>query len=190
MGGTNYIQSAVWVSFDGGENFIQTGDGMPPTMVHEMCMDVDENFLFAATDAGPYVYSMAQEEWFDLGGLETPIQRYVSCEFVESENTARFASYGRGIWDFKLSDVTSVDEISTAFDANIYPNPANDGRFTFDYIDYSEVKVIDIQGRIVSEFALLPGANPINLSFLNRGTYLMLGVDLHGRPIKEKIIID
>jgi hypothetical protein len=51
-------------------------------MVHEMCMDVDENFLFAATDAGPYVYSMAQEEWFDLGGLETPIQRYVSCEFV------------------------------------------------------------------------------------------------------------
>ncbi|MEO9531259.1 MAG: T9SS type A sorting domain-containing protein [Crocinitomicaceae bacterium] len=190
IGGTNYIQSSVWVSFDGGENFVQTGDGMPATMTHEMCMDSNEEFLFAATDAGPYVYSMSQEEWFYLGGLDAPIQSYVSCEFVENENTARFASYGRGIWDFKLSDVTSIEENPDENLANIYPNPSSNGQFTFNYIDYSQVKVVDMQGRIVVEFAILPGDNPINLSFLNQGTYLMVGVDAHGRTIKEKVVID
>ena len=188
MGGTNYIQSAVWMSVDGGENFVQT-DGLPPTMVHEMCMDEDENFLFAATDAGPYVYSISQEEWFDLGGLETPVQRYVSCEFIVSENTVRFASYGRGIWDFKLADVTSVEEMAVESEVNIYPNPSKNGRFTFDAIDYSKIKVVDLQGRVVVEFAVLPGANPIDLSFLSQGAYLMVGVDLHGRVIKEQVII-
>ncbi|MFT4600558.1 MAG: hypothetical protein ACI857_000733 [Arenicella sp.] len=190
VGGTNYGTSPVWYSTNGGEDFIATGDGIPGTMVHEMCMNDDESLLFAASDAGPYVYSVAQDEWFYLGGVDAPIQSYTSCEFISSEQIVRFASYGRGIWDFKMSDVTSVDEEVVNVHEKVYPNPSKDGRFTIETADYAQVKIFDMTGREVGQLALLPGANHLNLGYLGSGTYLMAGTDLYGRVIQQKIVID
>ena len=189
VGGTNYINSPVWVSTDGGENFVPTGDGIPSTMVHEMCMDEQENFLFAATDAGPYAYSIAQEEWFYIGGTDAPIQNFISCEFIASENIVRFATWGRGIWDFNLSDVSGLDK-ETAEENNIYPNPSKTGQITISVRHSGIVKVFDLNGKEQLTVGLLPGENKLNLSFLKPGVYVIAGTDEKGYPIQEKLIIE
>lgn len=189
VGGTNYINSPVWVSTDGGINFTPTGAGIPSTMVHEMCMDEQENFLFAATDAGPYVYSLEQEEWFYIGGSDAPIQNFISCEYISSENVVRFATWGRGIWDFALSDVSGLDEEKESL-SNVYPNPSKDGYINVTTKNGGIIKVFNMNGQEQLMVGLLPGNNPLNLSFLGVGVYVLVGTDDKGHPITEKLIIE
>jgi hypothetical protein len=35
--------------------------------------------------------------------LGAPEQEYWDVDFVDAQNTARFSTYGRGIWDFVLA---------------------------------------------------------------------------------------
>ena len=39
-----------------------------------------------------------------MSGLSAPDQTYWSVDFVPEINTARFGTYGRGIWDFVLDE--------------------------------------------------------------------------------------
>ncbi|MBD3637944.1 MAG: T9SS type A sorting domain-containing protein [Crocinitomicaceae bacterium] len=190
LGGTNYQSSPVWMSVDGGQNFTALWNGdLPNTMVHELCMDANEDFLFAATDAGPYVYDRNQEEWFDLSGTSAPVQEYITCEYVEVDNLVRFATWGRGIWDFKMQDVTGIDESSEDLSLNsIYPNPS-DGKITILSDDYYRTKVYALNGKEVASTALIPGQNKLNLEFLNSGTYVMVSMSSKGIVRKEKLII-
>lgn len=175
FGGSGYSNPPVYVSTDGGENFTAMNNGLPPTVVHEMCMDPNENFLFAATDAGPYVYSMAQEEWFDISGNDAPIQEYMTCEYVESENIVRFATWGRGIWDFQIIDASSVEEeISEESKINIYPNPAPNGQFKISSNDNYNCVVYNLAGSKVVDINVIKGGNNMNLSFLTKGHYFLI----------------
>ena len=60
--------------------------------------------LFAATEIGPYVYSKNDNEWYFLSGVSAPDQTYWSVDYIPEINTARFGTYGRGIWDFVLNE--------------------------------------------------------------------------------------
>ena len=78
--------------------------GLPNTLVFELSGTLDDSIIFAATEIGPYGYLANQEEWFLLSGLSAPDQTYWSVDFVPEINTARFGTYGRGIWDFVLDE--------------------------------------------------------------------------------------
>jgi photosystem II stability/assembly factor-like uncharacterized protein len=189
LGGTNYQSSPIHMSVDGGQNFTQLDNGAPFTMVHEMAMDPQENFLFAATDAGPYVYDMLQAEWFDLTGLDAPIQEYKSVEFVAADNIVRFATWGRGIWDFKIADVTGIEDEEVAIEINsVYPNPSN-GVMTVNVEDYSKAKIFNLNGQEMLQLGLVPGNNKLNLSFLDAGVYVMVSMNSKGLVWKEKLVI-
>ena len=58
----------------------------------------------AATEIGPYVYSRNDNEWYFLSGVSAPDQTYWSVDYIPEINTARFGTYGRGIWDFVLNE--------------------------------------------------------------------------------------
>ncbi len=103
-GGSGYSNAAVWKSADGGETFTAMSNGLPNTLVHEIVANIDESMLFAATDAGPYVYIVEDNQWYSLIGANTPIQNYTSVEYIHALNTVRFATYGRGIHDFAISE--------------------------------------------------------------------------------------
>jgi len=60
--------------------------------------------LFAATELGPYAYVDGEDEWINIMGLTAPDQTYWSLEYVPEINTARFGTYGRGIWDFIIDE--------------------------------------------------------------------------------------
>ncbi|UKN02930.1 T9SS type A sorting domain-containing protein [Paracrocinitomix mangrovi] len=189
LGGTNYFSSCVYMSIDSGQTFVPLNNGdLPNATCYELCMDPEENFLFAATDAGPYVYDMNQEEWFDLSGDVAPIQYYISCEYIASQDIVRFATWGRGIWDFYMADVTGTEEMAT-YDINkIYPNP-NNGQFNINSENGALLKVFDLNGKQLANLALLPGINPINLSHLSSGTYVLVSMDQNGIMRKDKLVI-
>ena len=66
-------------------------------------------YYFAATELGPYVYLSEEEVWVDLAGISAPDQTYWSVEFIPQLNTARFGTYGRGIWDFIIEESNIIN---------------------------------------------------------------------------------
>ena len=99
--------SPVYVSENYGEDFVPLNNGLPQTSVNKLVLSDDGNYLFAATDVGAYVMPTSGDEWFDLGG---PEQIYKDVEYVSSLKIVRFATYGRGIWDFDMSNVPTESE--------------------------------------------------------------------------------
>lgn len=103
LSGSGYSNPGVYISNNGGASFSPLNNGLPATYVTELELNDSESLLFAATDAGPYVYVFAQGQWYSLVGAATPLQAFKSVEYLSSTNTARFTTYGRGVWDLVLS---------------------------------------------------------------------------------------
>ena len=104
IGGSGYSNSPVYVSSNHGHTFEEMNTGLPNTLVFQLAGTPNDDILFAATEIGPYGYSSNSDEWFLLSGLSAPDQTYWTVDYIPEINTARFGTYGRGIWDFKLSE--------------------------------------------------------------------------------------
>ena len=84
-------------------------NGLPSTLVFQLAGTPNDIILFAATEIGPYAYSRNENEWFLLSGISAPDQTYWTVDYIPEINTARFGTYGRGIWDFVLDNNYSVN---------------------------------------------------------------------------------
>jgi hypothetical protein len=104
IGGSGYSNSPVYVSYNHGETFSAMDNGLPNTLVFQLSGTSDDALLFAATEIGPYGYSHNENEWFLLSGISAPDQTYWTVDYIPDINTARFGTYGRGIWDFVIDD--------------------------------------------------------------------------------------
>ncbi len=103
IGGSGYGGDTVYRSTDGGENWSPWSEGMPSTTAFTMAEARDgSGRLFAATETAAYVRHPTDGEWEDLTGADAPVTTYWSVEILPHENTARFGTYGRGIWDFRM----------------------------------------------------------------------------------------
>ena len=109
IGGSGYSNSAVYVSYNHGQTFSPMDNGLPNTLVFQLAGTPDDVILFAATEIGPYGYSSNQDEWFLLTGLSAPDQTYWTVDYIPGINTARFGTYGRGIWDFILNNNYNIN---------------------------------------------------------------------------------
>jgi hypothetical protein len=110
-GGSGYSNPGFYRSTNGGVSFTALTNGLPATLISDLAFSADEKFVFAATDAGPYVYSVVNNQWYSLQDAQgTPAYvKYTSVEFVTASNTVRFATYGRGIWDLVLMQSVPVE---------------------------------------------------------------------------------
>lgn len=186
ISGSGYSNPAVFFSDDNGVTF-NSIEGLEPCMVYQIDMNTSEDVLFAATSIGPYIYILEQNKWYHIAGLDAPEQHYWSVNYLADDNIARFATYGRGIWDFKINNlVTSIndDQINPNIVINLQPNPIIDD-FTI-IVDNApseliEIKLFDLNGRLIS---LLFEGNidkALNLDFkmsdygnLSSGNYLII----------------
>lgn len=146
IGGNGYNNPGVFVSYDNGQTFESMDNGLPQTLVFDLDVSDDDRFLFAATEVGPYVYIKEKEQWFDLAGISAPAQEYWTVQYLAEEKRVRFGTYGRGIWDFKISEITSVNIIEPGenyeIKLNNYPNPFNPStQIRFSLNEQSEVKI-------------------------------------------------
>ena len=119
IGGSGYSNTPVYVSFNHGETFTALNNGLPNTLVFELAGTPNDDLIFAATEIGPYVYSENLNEWFFLSGLTAPDQTYWSVDYIPEINTARFGTYGRGIWDFVIDGNYNINLGDVNLDNNV-----------------------------------------------------------------------
>ena len=109
IAGSGYSNPGVYRSTVHGQSFTPYNEGIPDTLVHDMVIDSDGLTLFAATEVGPYIRFVGQGDWIDLAGASGPDQVYWSVDYVYAIKSARFGTYGRGIWDFQFIDPQKGD---------------------------------------------------------------------------------
>ncbi len=103
IGGSGYGVPAVYRSGDGGVTFRPWSEGLPDTLVYTLVEAPDgSGTLFAGTQTGAYRRDPGAAEWVDITGAEAPITTYWDAEGLAHENTIRFATYGRGVWDYQI----------------------------------------------------------------------------------------
>jgi photosystem II stability/assembly factor-like uncharacterized protein len=179
LSGSGYSTAGVLKSVDGGKNFGSMTNGLPSTMVFALAANEDESLLFAATEAGPFVFVKAEGKWYDMAGEVAPTQSYWSVEYVQATQTARFGTYGRGIWDFDIEDseVNTEDLKKADPDLRLYPNPAQD--FIKIQTDASSAslpyRVFNTSGFTVmeGEISLSGGSGILSIKDLASGNYIL-----------------
>lgn len=197
LGGSGYSNAGVLKSTDGGLNFVEMINGMPQTMVFDLAANADESLIFAATEAGPFVYVVDEEMWYDMSGMYAPAQTYWSVEFLEEDNIARFATYGRGIWDFQVKEEVGNNNVAKSnFDFKTYPNPSN-GIINLEW-NHSETENVnaqlyDLSGKLILEKNYISNKTFTNkeildLTNLNVGNYF-LKIESKNKVGTEKIIL-
>ncbi len=117
ISGTGFSNTGVYVSFNGGDSFTALNTGIPAATFYEVTLSDSEEYLFAATSEGPYVYSFEEAQWYDLIGADTPILDFTSVDNI-GNSTIRFGTYGRGVWDLELVSVVLPVEL-VAFEARL-----------------------------------------------------------------------
>lgn len=199
LGGSGYNNPACYVSRDGGQNFEAMVDSLPSTLIFDLAMNDEETMLFAATEAGPYVYLFDESRWYDMSGLDAPAQTYWSVEYVSELQKVRFGTYGRGIWDFDVMDLTDSKEIAFAeMRLKVFPNPTADGQVTIEVSEAirrkadksNPLKITSMEGQVVKTIAINPSqiSTQADLSQLTNGIYLITWSD-GKETLSEKLII-
>lgn len=120
--GTGFSNAGVYQSNNGGATFSALNGSIPSARFIEIALSDNEEFLFAATSAGPYVYVFSTATWYSLMGAETPILTYETVDNI-GNNIIRFATYGRGIWDLELNNLAvSAANFEEKNAIKVYPN--------------------------------------------------------------------
>ena len=102
VGGNGYNGPGVLRTIDGGDTWEAWGEGLPPTLVYSLAEATDgSGKLFAGTETAAYERRRDVGEWVDITGNDAPVTTYWSAEVLTAENTVRFGTYGRGIWDYQ-----------------------------------------------------------------------------------------
>ena len=177
ISGSGYSNPGVYMTEDNGESFTALDQGLPQTMIYDIAATLGDEFIFAATELGPYVFTTETNQWSNLAGDLAPDQTYWTVEFVDEIKTARFGTYGRGIWDFKLEEETSsvaLTELSEK-EIKLYPVPARDIlnlEFETREMEPYVVNVFDIQGKLVLSNQNC-STNQLDVSKLKTGNYLI-----------------
>ncbi len=103
VGGNGYSTDAVFQTTDGGRTWEPWGDGLPRTLVYSLAEAPDgSGRLFAGTQTAAYGRGPEDGQWLDMTAPGVPVTIFWSVEALQHENTMRFGTYGRGIWDLQL----------------------------------------------------------------------------------------
>ena len=96
-------------SIDGGASWENvTGSGanlFPSTEVNGMAGSKDGQFVFAATEVGPYVFVVNEKLWYSLAtDVDVPLfwGQVVYCVDYGDKEVVHFSTWGQGVWDFEI----------------------------------------------------------------------------------------
>ena len=174
--GSNYSSPGAYVSNDNGKSFIKIDSGLAKTLIYKAAISEDEKFIFAATEAGPFVYSVEKNLWYNISNEISPQQTFWSVEYLKESKIARFVTYGRGIWDFKVNSYSGIDEneieIKNNPELNVYPNPVTKNaliNFNLSKNSIGKLSIFSLEGKLIKELkygVFESGENEINFNLM------------------------
>ena len=183
IAGNGYSTPGAYISDDHGENWTPIDSGLPKTLIYKIAVTPDDKYIFAATSAGPYVYIAEEGRWYDMSSPESPEQTFWSVEYLPKKQLVRFVTYGRGAWDFKITDFTSGVETKTepalSSRITVYPNPVKENgrvRLELNKSVQGSLLLYDLQGKMVKE--IYSGNLPQGISEFNIDCYMQENVKL------------
>ncbi len=156
IAGSGYSTPGVLISNDTGKTFQPLGTNIPSTLFYDIEFNADESLLFAATEIGPFIYHFYEKKWHFLGGGNCPDNIFWDVEYLPSLNTVRYATYGRGIWDFKIENVLDISKDiagpTEKIHLEIKQNPSPESiviEVTCNPGSFLNISIYDIEGRQV-----------------------------------------
>jgi len=167
VAGSGYSNPPVFVSTDNGDSFSSMSSGLPSTMVYEIAVTENDEYIFAATDAGPYVFISENNEWYELGQGISPNQKYWTVDYNPLTKTAHFGTYGRGIWSFKILGTQNIETNDLSAELKVFPNTATT-TITVDGTD-EKIEIYTTKGDLVLESE----SREIDISNLSDGVYIV-----------------
>ena len=195
LGGSGYSNAPVFISNDKGNTFTPMDTGLPPTLVYRIDANTNESVFFAATEAGPFAFVPSLGNWYPLNNGCAPNQTYWSVEWIESEQIARFGTFGRGIWDFEVQKISNTNTFVSNFpQISIFPNPTSSS-LNIDLSRYSNLTtpiryaIFNSNGQRVlfGEFDFSATNFKIDLETLPSGQYY-LSIISNGQTTAQKFI--
>lgn len=101
IAGAGYSNAPVLRSTDGGMTWLDKSDGLPNTLVYDICEAADgSGRMYAASESGAWEFDPSNDQWHSILDGDAPLTTYWSVENVPSQNLIRFGTYGRGVWDY------------------------------------------------------------------------------------------
>ena len=114
-----------------------------------------------------------EDRWFDISGVDAPTQTYWSVEYLPESKVARFGTYGRGIWDFEIEEITTSNKNTTKTELELYPNPS------VDYIQINGLSsdrnylITNSTGQVMTTFVGSEENQRLDVSTYPSGTYYL-----------------
>ncbi len=179
---SNYGVASVWLSVDGGQNWMNK-EGDLPDMPVRWALFHPENSdqVMLATELGAWTTTKVKNEqvvWSPkVDGMANV--RIDQIKLRKSDNTILAATHGRGMFTtiWNVDYTAGIDSQNLSEYIRIYPNPSN-GQFNIRIASggTTEITISDISGRIVlaDHFENDPGAiKSIDISNENQGIYIV-----------------
>jgi len=157
---SNYGVPSIWLSYDGGANWMEREGNLPDMPVRWALMHPENSGqAMLATETGIWVTNMLHHEnpdWYPategMGNVRTDMLR-----MRLSDNTVLAATHGRGFfttsWEKDIYTALNDQQKATAGNLLLYPNPAN-GSIHLDAKDLQGgciLRVFDRSGRLSME---------------------------------------
>lgn len=102
IAGSGYSGVPVRYSSDGGVTWKNRSQNLPSTLAYCMVEAPDASGrMYLGTQNGAWEWDPVARQWNDILGTDGPVTLYWSVETVPSRNIIRFATYGRGVWDYE-----------------------------------------------------------------------------------------
>jgi len=166
----------VYESLDRGANWTNiTGSNLPNLPVNCIIhQGQSNNDLYIGTDVGVYYKNDNIGDWTPfMTGLPNVIVRELEIHYTKGTISA--ATYGRGVWESPLNTLpsTNINDLSS-IDFSIYPNPTkNEFLISFNNLSGYEVKIYNIEGKLMMTQKLTRGNHKISCEELASGYYLV-----------------
>ena len=146
-------QPHILKTTDGGSSWTDISGNLPAAPINEVIIDPSDNTtLYIGTDVGVYA-SSGNGTWFPLGN-SLPNVPVVDLTLHQPTRTLLAATFGRSMYTYDLSSITSViEQVNTFSSFTVQPNPVNSSatiRFKVSEQQYGKIELFDLSGKRVN----------------------------------------
>jgi len=182
----------VYASADAGLTWTNYSDSLPNLPVSCVVYQNNSNdALYIGTDVGVYYRDNTMSAWqpfFD--GL--PNVAIGELEIQYSASKLRAATYGRGMWESDLANITTgINTLGEHSGIKIYPDPVTDKL----YISFNEeqnnttIKIVDVLGKEISSQVFSGKQLIIEKGEMKEGVYFINIIDEKKNITNRKIVV-